>query len=75
MVRKNLSNIAYDCGVRREFLSCSDAKQMRYWSIPAQERWRSSLLLELLEVRSQRSEVMSFDREEIEAMITHICSC
>ena len=75
MVGKNLSNIAYDCGVRREFLQCSDAKQMRYWSIPAQERWRSSLLLELLEVRSQRSEVMSFDREEIEAMITHICSC
>ena len=74
IVGKNISNIAYDCGVVRESLQYRDAKRSKYWSVPALERWRPSILLELLDVRSQKSVVRNFDYEEINLMINNVCS-
>ena len=71
---RTLSKIAYDCGVSRNSLCNTSVKKMKYWSVPPEEQWRTSFLLELLDIRSNHREVANFDAEEIDELIGFICS-
>ena len=71
---RTISSIARDCHVNRDILSHKDVKKSKYREIPADQKWRSSMLQELLNVRYGSSSIPGVEKEEVEDLIKFICS-
>ena len=72
---QTMSNIAAECGLPRSGSSlltpAKVKKNLKYFDIPNQESWRTGLLGELLD---SEQEVPGFDNEEVDDIISFLCS-
>ena len=72
---KNMQNISQGCNTTQEFLSPSLVKhEMRYFSPPENEFWRSEVVQELLLAKKNSIELNQFDMNEISEMLGYLCS-
>ena len=70
----NLSNIMLRVGKTRvEDIAPSDSK-VAFKEIPNGQEWRVNAVRELIEVQNDKLKVSGFDSEEIETMLTWICT-
>ena len=70
---RSLRQISRQCGAAETIPSKTLVnKNMKYFPVPATESWRPSLLKNLLEVRSNKAELTSFSRNEVEEMIKFV---
>ena len=52
----------------------AEARNVRYFPPPLEQKWRIPILLELLDAREGISVIPGMDSAEIELMINHICT-
>ena len=57
-----------------EDLCQSDIFHLTYRPIPENERWRPSLLEELLEIRDEQQDLFQFDKQHVDDMINFVCT-
>ena len=70
---QNLAIIRKICGGK--ILSKNLVKKtMKYFPIPEEEKWRLSIIRELLDCKDGSKEMLNFTRTEIEDMLDHICT-
>ena len=51
-----------------------DINSLEYYPVPEDEKWRLSLLSELLDSRSLSSEIPGFTHEEVTDLINFVCT-
>lgn len=49
-------------------------KNMKYFEIPAEHQWRSSMVTELIKLRNQSLSLPGFTQEEINTMLVFTCT-
>ena len=74
LMGRTLEKMSDECLVRRELLSSSVARNVRYYTPPPEEEWRIPLLAELLNARDGRAEIEGIDAADIECMINEVCT-
>ena len=71
----NLRNIAIDCKVNIDSLTPNIVKNaMSYFMCPDNELWRIPLLQNLINIRSNEWFLENFENNEIENIITDVCT-
>ena len=75
---KTLLRIAKECGsgpmLQPSLSKTFVKKNMKYAAVPDSEKWRPSILSELLDARSGRSSMPGFSSAEVEDMIKFVCT-
>ena len=72
---KTLSRISADTSLPRSSLTAASVKKnMVYFPVPAAQMWRVDLLLEILNVEAGPLTVNNFEREELKAIVNHLCT-
>ena len=75
---KTLLRIAKECGsgpmLQPNLSKTFVKKNMKYAAVPDSEKWRPSILSELLDARSGRSSMPGFSSAEVEDMIKFVCT-
>ena len=73
---RTFGKIRNECGVASlSLLTPKHVKtHLKYFAVPQAESWRVNILKELLEARGKKCDITDFRREEISAMIDHICT-
>ena len=74
LIGRTVTKIANDCNVARSSLTSSDAKNMKYFSTPVEQGWKIPVLLELLTVRERQAMIPGITSDEVNFMITEICT-
>ena len=73
---RSLGHLADLCGVPVSNLSTGIVKEkIKYKEIPEQEKWRLPIAKELMLTRSLETEIRGFSSNEVEDMLSFICSC
>ena len=57
-----------------EDLKESDIEQIVYTTIEAEDTWKIGMVLELIDVREDKIEVIDFDENELEETLTYLCT-
>ena len=74
LMGRTLEKMSDECLVRRELLSSSVARNVRYYTPPPEEEWRIPLLAELLDARDGRAEIVGADEADVELIINEVCT-
>ena len=56
-----------------EHLCKDDISIMKYHPTLQQDKWKEAMVSELLKTRNQEFEVDGFDKEELDAILEHLC--
>ena len=51
-----------------------DSKNIQYFEVKPEDKWRIPLAKELVEINSNNLEVPGFDEEELRRILNHICT-
>ena len=72
---RNLANLAQMCSVKISELSSNMIKRkVMYRATPDNEKWRVNMALELISARDSTIEVQGFKENELETMLSYICT-
>ena len=76
LLGRTLGKIRDECGVDSiSMMTPKDVKdKLKYVAVPQAESWRIDILKELLDVRSNKSDISDFSRNQISTMTSDICT-
>ena len=51
-----------------------DAENIEYYPIKGEDLWKVDAIQEIIEVKSRRLEIDDFNQDELEDILTHLCT-
>ena len=57
-----------------EHLKSSDILQIKYHHIKEEDRWKTDVIKEIVQIKNEKLEVEGFSNPELEEILQHICS-
>ena len=51
-----------------------DAEKIEYFPINEADRWKVNVIKEIIEVKNKHLDIANFELEELEEILTHLCT-